>query len=223
MLDSFFITNYFYIRSLRREVDKEQQCLPNSQSEFSEDDESDTETVGHAMFMNGGKRYRFQAIFDFMKAAVLGVLHKDPMTEVKFINWTPIPRKKGLISTAFLLLFATVLLTPEFLQRVFRFSDLKDVMTPDLCKTEDHNKEVMILNMTLDEETNLNLAREQFNYYETLSNSLKKDASLYGTSGFHCPNINDSTTNNKDVSGNKEDWTRNPDEFPMAKDWFHIQ
>lgn len=125
------------------------------------------------------------------------------------------------MSTAILLVVSAAVLTPEILKHFFKASDLKEMMTLDLCKTNDHTEELALLDKILEEdETNLPLAREQFGYYKEFADLLKKDTSLSGVGSHECKTVNenkpDANGNIQVVSGRKGDWEDDPSAFPMS-------
>ena len=243
MLDSLFITNFFCIKYWRVKADDPADHSLPYINESAEEEAPDDGVISKTSFARKlrhawmtvtdpnklvheqkaeAKKSRMLRCTGCVKTILLGAVHREPNSEGKFADWRGIPGRKGFISTALLLIFSTVVLTPVVMKSVFSHSDIEDMLKPDFCKTEDHEEQNSILNQTLeDSETNLPLARDQIRSYGMLRESLQKDASLYGTADYECENRVDETADVNgdplDISGNKDDWTKDRDVYPMSR------
>ena len=210
MLDSLLITNFFYIKSLRTRVNEE----PEDPDAL---DLSKQHIVGR-FFSKQFKRRVLWAV-GCLKASFLGVVHKEPMTEKKFVGWKAIPYKKGYCCTALLLILCTLFLTPDILKRMIPKAEIS--ASPEMCLMEEMHAYERGFNETLESETRSLLAQEQVDYYNRFDDLLRRDTSLYGTAGFKCDNVDDNTPDVNgiihEVSGTKADWENDPFVFPMSK------
>jgi len=112
MVQSLIFTNYIYVKSLRQQVDKEWrpiQILSNDQVTRAKGAVSDTmlfffDPKKLSMERQKAEEARLRGkrllwIVTIVQGLFLNQLRKDPNEEKEFIDWRPIPRKKGLINS----------------------------------------------------------------------------------------------------------------------------
>ncbi len=96
MLDSLFITNFFYIRGLRKREDVK--CEDGSSS--GKEKQTRTKFANHIMMTLSEeqrekiRRSRMVRFIGFLKATILGIVHHEKTTERQFVDWTPISHKR---------------------------------------------------------------------------------------------------------------------------------
>lgn len=239
LLQSLFVTNYFYIKSLRCQRDNEPEPIRSLVS--SEQMEKATNAMNETwLFFFDPKQLdekrrkekaawlrerRLLWLSIVLQGLFLNQVRKEPLDEKRFVEWKPIAKKKGLITTSLLLILSSILLSPSLLG-----SDSKDMLVPDLCVKEESDPLMQKMRNDLDFEMNIKAARDQAKFYSDLSTALRKDTSLYGTResvilfggamtiyDYRCPNIIDNDGIGSNLSGDKYVWESDPFSYPQSK------
>ncbi|GFH53869.1 hypothetical protein CTEN210_10345 [Chaetoceros tenuissimus] len=226
LLQSLFVTNYFYIKSLRCQRDNEPEPIRSLVS--SEQMEKATNAMNETwLFFFDPKQLdkkrrkekaawlrerRLLWLSIVLQGLFLNQVRKEPLDEKRFVEWKPITKKKGLITTSLLLILSSILLSPSLLG-----SDSKDMLVPDLCVKEESDPLMQKMRNDLDLEMNIKAARDQAKFYSDLATALKNDTSLYGTSDYRCPNITDNDGKGDNLSGDKSVWESDPFSYPQSK------
>jgi len=130
----------------------------------------------------------------------------EPNTIEHFPNWEPIPYKATAFATLLILSLITILLTPSFfLNQIAGQSNYPNQnhkpTVAQLCQAqyENHqrnqskeinsysfNENIQMIQRILENMTNLEMARIQYNYTLSLRNALYADAEYYGTPTHPC-------------------------------------
>lgn len=239
LLQSLFVTNYFYVKSLRCQRDNEPEpirsLVSSEQMEKATNAMNDTWLFFFDPKQLDKKRRKEKAAWlrerrmlwlsIILQGLFLNQVRKEPLDEKRFVEWKPIAKKKGLITTSLLLILSSILLSPSLLG-----SDSKDMLVPDLCVKEESDPLMQKMRNDLDLEMNIKAARDQAKFYSDLSNALRKDTSLYGTAtkvysqfgawiedDYRCPDIPDNDGIGENLSGDKSVWESDPFSYPQSK------
>lgn len=180
-----FLSNYFFIRTLRCVVDDTD--FQNDNTILNKMHRSFVENplvAGVGGFVksfnrakeNGISRKRGKFV-DVAYAFLFGHLRMAPCIEKRFPGWKPIPFKMGLVSSSLTLLLATALLSDHAITG--KFTHAKG---SGFCSTKDAEAKLVTFDDHIRSSNVTNILMGERQYHETKKyrNSLLKDATRYG-------------------------------------------
>jgi hypothetical protein len=190
MLDVFFISNYYIIKSLRTHRDAKTASQPQEKD------------FGSAAKEGGAAGGFFEKI---ILGLCLGKVRAVPLSIQKFPGWEPISFRLGLISTSIFVLISLIVLNPA----MFTPEDT-DVgglaLSGEFCSEFDRQKGIDLLRETVLSMTNVDQAVAQHAHMMAFKAALLEDVTLYGESGYACPSVRPKPDRDQ-LSGSKDEWT----------------
>ena len=201
MINVLFISNYFFVRKLRRIVDeraseKENTILNKLHRNYAEN----RFVVGFKGFLKGYERAANEgdkgkikkgALVEVVYAFVLGRHRMEPSIEKGFPHWHRIPFKLNILSTSAALLLATFLMSSKNPLLTRFVVSTENGSSSGFCETEDFVEKNNLFHDHIFGEnvTNIDLGKAQTDRVLDFHSALRKATTRYGIGGFSCPSL----------------------------------
>jgi len=175
MVNVLFISNFFFVRKLRIVVDTTDEPILQRIAQFIRRQRLSQPRQAESN-ENNKTINRIVKSREIIYAACLGKHRMDPVVGQPFPGWKPIPFKIGVISTAFALLIASVLLSKNAITNHLAISTQVD-QRQGFCSTEDFDEKFLAFRDRIRGEnvTNFYNAEKQFNVTLRFQNVLNSN------------------------------------------------